>query len=447
MPAPPPHEIARLCEVWLTRVDRASKDREPVREVVNALRELLGADGAAVSLHDERGFIGSGTLLGAEGAELSDGPDETFRRGGRLLIRRAFSSVVTLFSFREGAEEAEVRPAVDAAAQVLGSRLAREKKEERGFGELELLAKLGEGGMAEIHLARRMGEGEAVALKRIRKPFASERTLLGLFWREAQAASTVQHPNVVRILEYGVEADQAYMVMEYLRGASLAALSDRMKDLSVRLGAGLVLALALEYCAGLEAVHHHGIIHCDVSPQNLFVTFEGVGKVIDFGISRLKGARSLDGNVRGKLGYLAPERVLGDPFDHRADLYGLGAVMYEGLLGPSVPEAMYTLKGYVPGGLPPMRELDPSVPAPLAEVVARALSFEPGSRQATAAELAAELRRSAGESGIPIAGASELAALMRDVMGDLDAASRRLVAGALAAEAQPGEEMKTRKFG
>lgn len=427
--------MARLCELWLRRAEGRDA-KGSMMEVLRAFQEVLGADGVAISAPEPAGYLATGALADARGAEAAEGMDGVDRRLDRVLFRRSSGTsdqkATALFQFNRSSFTDELREAAQAAAVALLAASARTAvEEERSFGDFELLARLGEGGMAHILLARRKTEDggkELVALKRIRSHLATSESFLSLFSHEVLVASQISHPNVVRILEFGVVEGQAYMAMEYLRGCSLAWLAIRALQAGVELDIPVGLALARQYCAGLEAVHEQGAIHCDISPQNLFVTMDGLGKLIDFGVSRMKGRQSGTGEpIRGKLGYLAPELVGGGPFDHRIDIFGLGVTCYELLLGAKAPPAA-TL-GFLKGTVPALHQANPKVPARLSAAVMGAIAPVPDERHPTARAFSEELSAACREEGIEEAPPERIAVLMRDLFGDEDAAARRLLSG------------------
>ena len=441
--------MARLCELWLGRTEGKHAKRR-LGEVLQAFQELLGADGAALAAPEPTGYLAYGVLAGERNADAAEGPDGVQQRVDRLLVRDSSGlpgqKVTVLFQFSHGVFTNELsEAALAAAAAVLAASARMEVEKERSFGDFELLARLGEGGMARIQLARRRTENggtELLALKRIRSHLAEKGAFLSLFSQEALAAAQVVHPNVVRILEFGVVEGQAYLAMEYLQGCSLARLTLRALEAGVELAVPVVVALVRQYCAGLQAVHERDVVHCDVSPQNLFVTMAGTGKLIDFGLARVVGRHTAGEPVRGKLGYLAPEQVAGEPFDHRADIFGLGVTGYE-LLRGGVASPGAAL-GFLNGTAPALHEVNPRVAPRLSEAVKGALVVEPAGRYPTAQAFAQALAAACREAGVEEASPGEVAVLMRNLFGDEDAAARRLLAGQ-PERAAPGQA-KTVRF-
>ncbi len=427
-----PQQIERLCDAWLA----AAGSPDPVglvRGILPAIAELLGASGAGVAFGDGSGFVGVGELGASGSAELADGPDGIEQlRTGQLVrhTRGGGRRKLTLLLRFEGTSPAQSNSEREAGAAAAASAIGRAisrlvPAEERRFGDFEILALLDVGGMAEVHLARRSDPDEPglLALKRIRSHLSADPGFLELFIREASVAARLDHENVVRILEYGAEGNRPYLAMELLNGASIARLVERAVELGVTLRADLVLALALQWCRGLAAAHAAGVVHCDVSPQNLFVTFDGVGKVLDFGVARAAGVRA-GGEVRGKLGYLAPELLSGAAAGPPADVYGLAWTVHDLLRGGPLPDTGETVRRTIRG-----REGGTELAGPLGEVLRLATAPSTDRRLGTCGELEAALKRAASEAGTTPAGRDEAAAVMRDLFGDHQAAMRRAMAG------------------
>lgn len=429
---PRAQDISLLCRHWL----RAPSPQR-LAEALRALRELLGATGAALSGPAPVGFLTAGDLASEGGGEVVAGEEGIFHRTGTVVRASAEQGehrVTAVFRFAAVIDEPEMLQRVSAVAQAFMEATVVAAPREERFGDYQLVARLGEGGMGQIHLARGP-EGALVALKRISRPLAAEPRFLEMFSREVQAATRIAHPNVVRILEYGVCDGQAFLVMEYLQGASLARVSYGAQALGLNLPLEVTLGLALRYCRGLEAAHRVGIVHCDISPQNLFVTFEGEAKVIDFGLARLPSAlQQRKERARGKLGYVAPEQLVGEPFDHRADLFALGVVLYE-LFARRAVDA--TWRTYAGSGLPPLGEVVPKLPAALTELVMRTVSFTPQERPEDAAALERLLGEAAARCGLVPAPSDALSLFMRNALGDSEAQQKRLLSGPMSGPVGP----------
>jgi serine/threonine-protein kinase len=252
-------------------------------------------------------------------------------------------------------------------------------------GRYELERPLGHGAMATVDLARDVDLDRPVALKRLAENLARDDELRARFLREARLAARLAHPNVVHVYDVGEDDGRPFMAMEYVDGETLAELVARRGPLPPDEAA----ELGIQICRGLAAVHAAGLVHRDVKPQNLLLRRDGVLKLGDFGIAfGLEGTRlTMAGTVLGTAAYLAPEQARGEEVTAAADVYGVGAVLYELLTGrpPRAPASIAELASDTailpPAGAPPA----------LAAVVMRCLAREPRQRPASAAEVAHEL--------------------------------------------------------
>jgi eukaryotic-like serine/threonine-protein kinase len=282
------------------------------------------------------------------------------------------------------------------------SRGRRELTEGAKLDRYELLHKLGEGGMAAVWLARlpgKRGFAQLVAIKAIKSYLGDDLRFEQMFLDEARIASRIRHPNVAQILDLGEEGGVLYLVMEWVEGESLA----RTRSLVEKRGGTIPLPIALriiaDAAAGLHAAHEQndeaganlGVIHRDVSPQNILVSTSGAVKVIDFGIAKAKNraaAETTDGLLKGKIAYMSPEQAKGLRVDRRADIWALGVCLYELLTG-RLPFDGDTQQEIL--RLLMATDRSPGLPATLPEVVrgvlTQALAPDPEERFLTAAAL------------------------------------------------------------
>jgi eukaryotic-like serine/threonine-protein kinase len=262
----------------------------------------------------------------------------------------------------------------------------------------KLVSRIGKGGMAAVFRALDLELSIEVALK-VYFPAkgGDDADLLARFRRELRFARSVIHPNVVRVFDIGVHEGQRYITMELLKGTELRGLFKGPLPIPQALG------YLIQACAGLQAAHDQGLVHRDVKPANLFVTAEGVVKLMDFGIARVEGAaRELTraGAVAGTPGYMAPEQIRDSSLvTPSADIYSLGVVAYRALTGvmPFIhPDTIPLLMMHLERPPPPLREHNPFIPAALEQVVLRCLAKDPQDRWPSCTALAAELERLRG---------------------------------------------------
>ncbi|MDW8361904.1 MAG: protein kinase, partial [Myxococcales bacterium] len=320
------------------------------------------------------------------------------------------------------------------------------------FGKYVLVARLGRGGMAEVDLALTTGPGgfrKAVVVKRILADLASERRLVDMFFDEARLAARLSHPHVVQTYEFGEVDGQCFLAMEYLDGQPLHRVLRRCADRGVRMPPALVARIAADALDGLSYAHTLtdwdgtplGVVHRDVSPQNVFVTYDGVVKVLDFGIAKAatQVVETRVGAIKGKYAYIAPEQARGQRVDARADLWSMGVVLWEALTGRRLFRAdsdVATLELTLRGAIPRLREIAPDVPAALDAIVDRALRRELEARYPNAAAMRDDLERWLRALPEPV-GREELARYMRHIFADRIGEHSRLIAHVMSDEPTP----------
>jgi len=293
------------------------------------------------------------------------------------------------------------------------------------IGRYQLVTLLAEGGMARVYLAFARGPAgfdKLVVVKQIRPELAWDQDFVTMFFDEARIAARLSHRNVVHTYEVVEESGLYLLVMEYLEGHTLGDVLRRVSRENMPLDQHLWILT--QVLAGLSYAHEIrdydgtalGVVHRDVSPSNVFVSYTGEVKLLDFGIAKAAGAISAthEGTIKGKLGYSAPEQFLQSAIDGRADLYAVGVMLWEALgrrrrRMADTPAATYHAR--IAGLEPKIREVCPEVPTVLAEICDRATAPDPAERYATAAEFQRDLEEYLDQASRP-PGRRELAELL-----------------------------------
>ncbi|MCU0682912.1 MAG: protein kinase [Polyangiaceae bacterium] len=269
-----------------------------------------------------------------------------------------------------------------------------------GDGKYHRIAMVGQGGMADVWLVTPTRDARAtrlLALKELRSGLCEDPDFVSMFFREAKLAMRLDHPNVVRTHGVNFDLERPYLVMEWLEGQPLQAVLGRLGRKGVPLAVQVyVLVKTLE---ALDYVHDFrsedgeelDIVHRDVSPHNIFVGYDGVVKLMDFGIAKVAGGSQTQvGVVKGKVGYMAPEQLLGKPLDRRADIFSVGVILWEALVGRRLTagdDAPAVFSKRVQGLHEPVARLAPDAPPELAAIVTRAMGVDPSERYPTAAAM------------------------------------------------------------
>jgi cytochrome c-type biogenesis protein CcmH/NrfG len=274
------------------------------------------------------------------------------------------------------------------------------------LGKYLLLEKLATGGMAQLYRAKIVGvQGfeKIIAIKQILPHLSAEKELVDAFIDEAKLAALLNHQNVVQIYDFGKIEDSYFISMEYLFGKDLRATLAKCREKETPLGIQNALYIATRICAGLDYAHKLkdfqgkalNIIHRDISPQNIFLTYEGEVKVLDFGIAKAASQSTITqmGMIKGKVAYMSPEQAAGNPIDHRSDIFSAGILLYEMLSGKRMfqGDTMQILAKVRKAEFDPPEAAIPAMPVTLYRVLHQALAKEPSDRYQTCGEMLADL--------------------------------------------------------
>jgi len=296
--------------------------------------------------------------------------------------------------------ESEAAP-LDVRPLAAGSRL----------GRFQVVRRLAVGGMAELYLARVDGSKPTdlpLAIKRVHPHLAQDREFAAMFVQEARIAATLHHANIVRLVELGDDPHEMFYAMEYLHGEDVRSI---LREAVHRGGIPLECALAIVMGAAQGLHHAHesaGVVHRDVAPSNVVVTFGGEVKVVDFGIAKTMSQtrQTQAGVLKGKIGYMSPEACRGEPVDRRADVFGLGVLLYETTTGQRLffAENQFAIMNkIVTGDFDAPSEIAPGYPEELERIVMRTLAIEREDRYPSALEMVQALEAFTASAGIRIA--------------------------------------------
>jgi serine/threonine protein kinase len=307
------------------------------------------------------------------------------------------------------------------------------------LGRYRLLMELGQGGMGTIHLALATGTGDfrkLVVLKELREERVSDTLFVEMFMREAMLAGRLNHANVVQTIEAARDGKRLFLAMEFLDGQPLAQVmrAAQKSGLSQR----ALLQLLCEALAGLHYAHELkdyggsplGIVHCDVSPQNIFVTYDGNVKLVDFGVARARGSEDTNTGFRGRLSYAAPEQIRGDELDCRTDVFAMGVILWEivaqrRFVTPGTP-TRDTISRRLGGREPSIEHVVPTVSADLWSICKKALRLNPAQRYSSAEEFRQALANYLHHTGGP-PDPAEISSFMSQMFGERRRAMHQLI--------------------
>ncbi|MCX5740906.1 MAG: protein kinase [Proteobacteria bacterium] len=274
------------------------------------------------------------------------------------------------------------------------------------FGKYALVRKIGSGGMAEVYLARTtvaQGLNKLLVIKKIHTAYAKSRQFVTMFVDEAKIALGLNHPNIIQVFDFGAVGDTYFLAMEHVEGLDLLRLLQEAAKARLRLPYGLSAYIVQQVAKGLDYAHRKadefgqplGIVHRDISPQNILLSWDGGVKIVDFGIARARDVHEEQGVIKGKFAYMSPEQARGEPVDCRSDVFAAGIVLFELVCARSLfhgngKEALEMVKS---GAIPRPKDFAPELPDSLERVILKALAFHRSDRFQTARDLQHELGR------------------------------------------------------
>lgn len=300
-------------------------------------------------------------------------------------------------------------------------------------GRYEIIYPVGQGGMASVYAARLSGMAgfeKLFAVKVIHQHLSEDESYINMFLDEARLAAGIQHPNVAEIFEVGHDEGVLYMVGEFVHGQSLRTFYSRAASIGMDISQPVAAYVISRVCQGLQAAHEHrgideqplNLVHRDISPSNILISYDGFIKVIDFGVAYAQGRlqETVAGTIKGKLGFLPPEQIRGATLDRRADLFSLGVVLYIMATGTapfrSTTEAEQIYK-VLNGRFPLPREANPSVHPMLERIILTAMALRREDRYPTADDMRKDLVRFIRKAGAQVGGES-LSKLMRSLFAE-----------------------------
>jgi len=304
---------------------------------------------------------------------------------------------------------------------------------ERQFGPYRLVRQIAVGGMAEIHLAKTKGIAgfeKYVALKMIHPNFAEDDQFIQMLVDEAKIAVQLNHGNIAQTFDLGRVGETFYITMEYVDGADLYKLLRRGSEIDLEMPLDVCAFVVKEVASALDHAHRKrdhngkslGIVHRDVSPQNVLISYAGEVKLVDFGIAKatMKARQTAVGVIKGKYYYMSPEQAWGDPIDLRSDIFSAGIVLYEMITGQMLylEEDLHKLLDMARrADIAPPSTLRKGIPPQLERIVMHALAKVPGERYQNAGDFATDLERFL-HAYSPVFTAGKVAGLMRKIVGD-----------------------------
>ena len=307
------------------------------------------------------------------------------------------------------------------------------------FGKYVLVGDIAVGGMAEVFLGVQQGVAgvlKVVVLKRVLPHYTADSQFVRMFIDEARIAARLDHPNIVRTYEFGAHEGQYYTAMEYLPGEDLRSILRRLASTKQRMPLHLAVGILMQLCAGLHCAHQLtdtsgrplNLVHRDINPANIIITYGGETKIIDFGVAKTNMTATVTGTIKGKIAYMPPEQVLARGVDQRSDIFSAGVVLWELLTGRRLfgrQSDAATLYAIMNDPIPLPSRYRPEIPRELDAIVMHALSRTAVDRFSTADEMAAALEHFMASQ--PKFDARALAAMIEELFGTPRAEAKRAI--------------------
>ncbi len=277
------------------------------------------------------------------------------------------------------------------------------------FDNYQLLSKIATGGMAEIFLAKHVNSpvnSMPIAIKKVLKKYSDNPVLVKMFLAEARIICNISHENIVKIYDFGKFDDQYFIAMEYVFGQNLGAILEKVRERDLVMPLNLTIEIISAVLCGLDHAHNAqdrngtflNIVHLDMNPNNILISYEGKIKVVDFGIANANYTKKLkmDSGIQGTYAYLSPEQCMGKAVDRRSDVFSVGVILYEMLSGKplykQLENDMAIMNSILNDEIEPINELMPEIDPKLAKIVMKALEKDPNRRYATAMDMREDLQ-------------------------------------------------------
>lgn len=277
------------------------------------------------------------------------------------------------------------------------------------FDNYQLLSKIATGGMAEIFLAKHVNSpvnSMPIAIKKVLKKYSDNPTLVKMFLAEARIICNISHENIVKIYDFGKFEDQYFIAMEYVFGQNLGAVIEKLKEKDAHMPLNLAIEIISAVLCGLDHAHNAqdrngnflNIVHLDMNPNNILISYEGKIKVVDFGIANANYTKKIKNSagIQGTYAYLSPEQCSGASVDRRSDIFSVGIILYEMLTGEplykNLDNDMAIMNAILYDEIEPINEVLPDIDPNLAKIVMKALEKNPNRRYATAMDMREDLQ-------------------------------------------------------